>query len=70
MVLYTIVPVEAIFPGGVEPEAPAPIELAVAGRLCTARRGPDGQLRLERVLSTEPSDFLNPQLAPGTVLSD
>jgi hypothetical protein len=41
----------------------------VAGRLCQLRRGPDGRIRLERLLSTDPKDYLDARFAPGHFLS-
>lgn len=63
--LYTSMPLEAIFPA----ETTVPLqEVFINGRLCLVKRGPDGSPRLERLISTDPKDYLNPRFAPNTLL--
>jgi hypothetical protein len=37
------------------------------GRLCLARRAPDGTTTVERLFSTDPRDYLDPRFQPGTL---
>ena len=66
--LYTIMPWEIIFPA--EPQAPlTPVTMAtIHGRPCLVRREPDGILRIERLLSTDPTDFLDERFLPNTAI--
>jgi hypothetical protein len=66
MILYTPLSWEDIFPA--EP-VPAPLAGYVNGRLCLVRVGPDGTPRIERLLSTDPQDYLDPALQPATPVS-
>ncbi|HIT08760.1 MAG TPA: hypothetical protein IAB55_06715 [Candidatus Merdivicinus faecavium] len=60
MLLYTILGAEQIFPSD-----PPQTELKmVAGRLCECVREGE-RLRVSRLISTDPADFLNPALSPG-----
>ncbi|MFO7245690.1 MAG: YlzJ-like family protein [Thermaerobacter sp.] len=48
--------------------APEPLrEAAWQGRRVLLRRDPEGWDRVERVLSPDPEDFLDPRLAPGAL---
>lgn len=62
MILYTPLAFEDVFP--TPEEKIVTLERWIHGRLCLLRRDADGTLRLERVLSTEPSDYLDPTLQP------
>lgn len=73
--LYTIMPIEMVLADGNNAEkgqAGAAVmaelqgELQGAGVLCHPM--PDGGARLERLLSTDPADFLRPELSPGEIL--
>jgi hypothetical protein len=65
--LYSIVPPEVIFglpPAAGTEAALREVPLARGGRLLL-RRGTAGEC-VERVISTDPRDFLRPELQPGT----
>lgn len=64
--LYTPVPWESIFPADTT-EAPWS-ELLIDGRLCLVKRSSDGHLRIERLLSTDPQDYLDSAYAPNTLV--
>lgn len=65
--LYTTMPWEAIFPN--DCSSPASLTLArVYGRPCLVRKEVDGTTRIERLLSTDPADFLDDRFAPNTTL--
>lgn len=66
MLLYTPMALEDIFPAQSDPNPL--VELWVDGRLCLLRRGSDGVSRLERLLSTDPRDYWNPEYQPGNVI--
>ncbi|AEJ39860.1 hypothetical protein TPY_1679 [Sulfobacillus acidophilus TPY] len=66
MILYTPLAWDDIFPA---PEDAAPVwERIIDGRLCLVRQSPDGTPRLERLLSTDPADYLNPAFQPNRLL--
>lgn len=63
--LYTIVPLEDVFaePAGVV--GGGTIEVEHEGRRLILQIDPGGEARLVRLISTNPSDYLNSQLQPG-----
>lgn len=63
MMLYTIVPDEQIWGG----EGPLAEVLTYCGRPCLVQRLDDGRGCLVRLLSTDPQDFLDPRLQPGSI---
>lgn len=65
--LYTTMPFEAVFPP--DPVDPAYLELLIDGRLCLIRQCPDGTRRLERLLSTNPQDYLDARYNPNSIIS-
>ncbi len=67
MILYTVLDIESVLgdPAGTE----VALENAVVdGIPVLVRRSNNGNVFLERVLSTDPYDFLRPELAPGIIL--
>jgi hypothetical protein len=66
MILYTPLALEDIFPPS--PNEPAVIAVTLAGRLCLARQEADGRWVIERLLSTDPADYLDARFQPHTVL--
>ncbi|MHB1610110.1 MAG: YlzJ-like family protein [Sulfobacillus sp.] len=64
--LYTIYTMESIFPYEFD-QSPL-VEYHIQGRICLGRRGPDGLARLERLVSTDASDYLDPRFMPQTVI--
>lgn len=60
--LYTVMPWDAIFPGDTESRLST---VLVNGRLCVIRRDHDGWARIERLLSTDPQDYLQDALDPA-----
>lgn len=67
MVLYTPVALEEVWAGALRDDS-AQCLAEVHQHTCLVRVGPDGQRRLERLLSTDPRDFLDPRLQPGQLL--
>lgn len=66
MVLYTPVAFEDIF--APSPDTQPLSERWIRGRLCLVRLGKDGMPRLERLISTDPNDYLDPDFQPNAVL--
>ncbi|NMP21855.1 YlzJ-like family protein [Sulfobacillus harzensis] len=64
--LYTPLSYEEIFPA--KDEVLEVFETEVRGRRVLCRRGADGLPRVERLLSTDPADYLDPDWMPGSVL--
>lgn len=58
-------PLENVFPPDYDHQL---VEVTIEGRICSARRGVDGVLRLERLYSTDPRDYLDMRFKPDTVL--
>ncbi|HLT58375.1 MAG TPA: YlzJ-like family protein [Limnochordales bacterium] len=63
MILWTIVPVEWVL----EEDGPSPplMDVAVGALRLVLEAGADGSARIHRVLSTDPADYLRPELQPG-----
>ena len=61
MILYTKEPLSSIFPD----ESPARRVEGLAHGYAEVTDCEDGQ-RLERIFSTDPTDYLNPRYAPGS----
>ena len=61
---YLLLPEETLLP----PDEPVQTELhTIRGRLCECVRVGNGYT-VRRVLSTDPADYLDPALAPGTAV--
>ncbi|MDA8097146.1 MAG: hypothetical protein C4575_12345 [Desulforudis sp.] len=70
MILYTPVQPELVFEHYQEdPGPPETMECAIGGVQVLVTRTGLMQGCIQRVLSTDPMDFLNPGLTPGTVVS-
>ncbi len=67
MVLYTPLALEQVW-AAVPADGRGDSLARVHQRTCLVRVGADGQRRLERLLSTDPRDFLDPRLQPGQLL--
>lgn len=63
--LWTIIPEELLMD---EAEGPTALfEMSVGRARVLLETGPDGSRRVHRVLSTDPADYLRPELQPGAV---
>ena len=67
MVLYTPLALEQVLATPLTDEAAATL-MWVNDRACLVQVGPDGRRRLERLLSTDPRDFLDPRWQPGQLV--
>jgi hypothetical protein len=64
--IHTVMPMEMIFPS---PESAVSCrEITTDGVYLLVEQLPDGRNRIERIISSNPMDFLNPRLQPGTVI--
>lgn len=69
MILYTIIPPEEIFAEEEwSQEAAPPLEVQVDGVILSVSPGKRGSARVERVISTNPEDYLRPSFQPGNLL--
>jgi hypothetical protein len=74
MFLYTIVPIEVIFgddpetnPSDYRENTSRSFEINYYGRNFLAQSLSNGRLKIDRLLSTDPQDFLNPDWQPGSI---
>jgi len=64
--MHTIMPLESVFP---QPEMAAQYKyINSSGVDMMVEQLPNGQKRIERILSTNPLDFLNPMFQPGNII--
>ena len=63
--LYTTMPWEAIFPNRSDPD-PTALAVILDGPPVLIHRGRDGRARIERLLSTDPADYLDERFLPET----
>ncbi len=62
--LWTAIPVELVT-DGLMPEAQACVEIEVDGRRIQVIPGNDGTGTVQRLISLEPADYLDPRFQPG-----
>jgi hypothetical protein len=67
MIHYSVVPMEVIF-AGMEEFAPKYVDLRMDGYEMQVEPINDQQARIVRLNSMNPQDYLNPRLAPGTII--
>ncbi|HNU94628.1 MAG TPA: YlzJ-like family protein [Bacillota bacterium] len=74
--LYTIIPLEEVFAApawatsstGSAAAPPIPVPAVVGGVQVLVSPSYDGRHRVERVISTNPLDYLDPRLTPGAMV--
>jgi len=64
-ILWTAIPLELVLDGLVPAEAPR-LEMRVGGRILQVVQGEGGSGTIERLISTDPQDYLDPSLQPGS----
>lgn len=69
-VIWTIVPIHELYASDDEAAPGAVAELSIDGRILVVRRDEHGNRQVERLLSTDPADYLNPAWQPGAVWRD
>ncbi|MEX2462283.1 MAG: YlzJ-like family protein [Paenibacillaceae bacterium] len=67
MTIYSIVPQEVIF-AGIDQQTNDYIEVTVNGVAMQVEKVGANQVKIVRLLSFRPNDFLNPAYMPGTIL--
>lgn len=63
MILYTVMPLEAIFQ---EDEGGGYQDLIIGGVQLEVEQTAPGRGRITRIISTNPQDYLDPRWQPGT----
>ncbi|MCY0900932.1 MAG: YlzJ-like family protein [Firmicutes bacterium] len=70
MIYWSIYPLEVVLDGYDDPRRqPQLVEMQVQGRTMVVEHVGPAQVRIHRLVSPRPSDYLNPRLAPGELLS-
>jgi len=72
MMLYTIIPSEAIFDS--EPETgltenSSEVEIKQGSVSLLTQALPGGQYKINRIISTDPQDYLKPEWQPGSIMN-
>ncbi|MDF2876547.1 MAG: YlzJ-like protein [Sporomusa sp.] len=65
MVLWTVMPMEAVFPQDYNPTYE---DIEFAGTKMVVEKTSVDEYRVIRILSTDPQDYLRQDIQPGTVL--
>ncbi|NLZ28392.1 MAG: hypothetical protein GX887_05445 [Firmicutes bacterium] len=68
MVLYTVYPLETVLEG-YAPISPEYLELDYGTGCIIFEPLPPHSGRIVRIISSQPQDYLNPQLQPGAIIS-
>ncbi|AUG57917.1 YlzJ-like family protein [Acetivibrio saccincola] len=69
MILYSIVPVEFVFGNfGNQVNEKRYVELEYLGEKIIAIPLSNNKYKIDRVISTSPKAYLNPNLTPGTII--
>ena len=71
MILYTIIDPNVIFKNeafGEQQSSYNYCEMNVDGTMVQISQTSNANIRVERIISTNPSDFLNPKLQPGCII--
>jgi hypothetical protein len=68
MILYTVMPLEFIF-GDPGYKARETKEIDYMGVKVEVTKGSDNEMIINRVISSAPKDYLNPELQPGKIVS-
>ncbi|MFZ5823326.1 MAG: YlzJ-like family protein [Bacillota bacterium] len=63
-ILWSVMPIELVLEG-LAPSTPARAEMVVDGRILEVEPGSDGTATVQRLLSTDPRDYLDPRFQPG-----
>ena len=68
MILYSIIPDEIIFAGLFNGAESTWAEMDYMGEKVLVEPLENNQYRIQRLISTSPGAFLNPQLQPGNII--
>lgn len=64
--MHTVMPMEVIFPA--QDQAVSLHEMPYQGTNLLVEQMPDGRNRIQRIISSNPQDFLNPRMQPGNII--
>jgi len=67
LILYTIVPLSTVFYQD-SSFIPEPEEIFYRGAILQVTPVSPNKYRIERIISTQLNDYLNPQVQPGTII--
>ena len=67
-VLWTIYPPEVVMRSESPGESSQRMEVSRDNRVFVVSQSSDGQRQIERLISSDPSDYLNPEWQPGQIL--
>lgn len=67
-VMWTAMPLELVL-DGMAPDVQSCVEVTVEGRLLQVLPGANGQGTVQRLISTDPQDYLDPRWQPGSQVS-
>lgn len=68
MILYTIYPLEMVLEEESE-EQTQEVEIKAGSVSLMCQSLPGGEMKISRVISTNPQDYLNPQWQPGKTIT-
>jgi hypothetical protein len=68
MILYTTMPQEVVFPAANDVFENQSV-ITYKGQPVMVDKITDGEYRIVRLLSTDPNDYLNAELSPGSMIS-
>lgn len=71
MILYTIYDPNVIFNNGVYSDQqikPNYLEMNINGTMVQISQANGEEVQVERIISTNPADYLNPKLQPGCII--
>lgn len=66
--LWTVMPMDLVVDGLLPPPAPR-LEMQVGGRILQVIPGSGGSGTIERLISTDPRDYLDPAWQPGSQIA-
>jgi hypothetical protein len=67
-ILWTSMPVDLVV-DGLTPAAAATMEMSVGGRILQVLPGENGKGTVQRLISGDPQDYLDPRWQPGAAIS-
>lgn len=69
MTLYTVMPEDLVWQNGASYEPAPTLEIQLGGLLMQVEPMGDNKAKIIRLLNCELADYLNPQYAPGSIVS-
>lgn len=69
MIIWTVLPEEMVLENTLRPEIPQYEEIDYCGTKLMVEKTSTLQCRIVRILSSDPQDYLRPEIQPGVVLT-